>query len=118
MRTAVLLSVMGLGAFGAGCITTRVPTEELVDAQVSIRAAEELGASEVPLAARHLALAREQTRTAQKFLEQGERKDAARALKRAEVDAEMAMALAREAPLQAEAQRALQRVDELERATQ
>jgi hypothetical protein len=107
--------VVALLSLALGCATTKIPTEELVDAQVSIRAAEDLGADNVPLASRHLQLAREEARDAQKHLERGERAEAARALERSSADAELAMALAKEAPLQEQAQEALRQAEALDR---
>lgn len=115
MRQAIVSAGLLLGL--AGCSgAQKVPTEALVDSQVSIRAAEEAGATQVPDAARHLALAKEQTREARELLDEGNREAAALYLQRAEADAELALALAREAPARAEAQRAVQQVQALQRS--
>ena len=113
MRRAIVGAGLLLGV--AGCAgNQKVPTEALVDSQVSIRAAEEAGAVQVPDAARHLELAREQTREARELLDDGKREEAALYLQRAEADAELAVALAREAPARAEAQRAKEQVQALQ----
>jgi hypothetical protein len=113
MRQAIVGAGLLLGL--AGCSGAQnVPTEALVDSQVSIRAAEEAGAPQVPDAARHLALAKEQTRDATELLNDGKRDEAALYLQRAEADAELALALAKEAPARAEAQRAMQQVQALQ----
>jgi hypothetical protein len=115
MRRAILGAGLLLGV--AGCAgAQKVPTEALVDSQVSIRAAEEAGAIQVPDAARHLELAKEQTREARELLDDGKREEAALYLQRAEADAELAVALAREAPARAEAQRAKEQVQALQRS--
>ena len=116
MRRAIVGAGLLLGL--AGCAAAqKVPTEELVDSQVSIRQAEEAGAETVPDAAQHLQWAKEQTGEARRLLEHNEREKAALFLKRAEADAELALALAREAPARAEADRVLQQVQQLQQGT-
>lgn len=116
MRRAIVGAGLLLGL--AGCAgAQKVPTEQLVDSQVSIRQAEEAGAEAVPDAAQHLQWAREQTSEARRLLEHNERDKAALFLKRAEADAELALALAREAPARAEADRVLQQVQQLQQGT-
>lgn len=113
MRRAIVGAGLILGM--VGCATTQnVATGELVDAEVSIRAAEEAGAAQVPRAARHLQLAKDQTRDGRELMERGDHDQAALYLQRAEADAELAAALARQEPARAEAQRAKQQVQALE----
>ncbi|MBF5044808.1 DUF4398 domain-containing protein [Aggregicoccus sp. 17bor-14] len=113
MRRVILGA--GLLAGLAGCAGTQnVSTGALVDSQVSIREAEEAGAVQVPDAARHLQLAKEQTAEARKLLDGGDRDQAALYLQRAEADAQLALALAKEAPARAEAERAMEQVKALQ----
>ncbi len=113
MRRAIVGAGLLLGM--AGCAGgQKVSTGPLVDTQVSIRAAEEAGAPQVPDAARHLDLAKEQTRQARALLDDGKRDEAALYLQRAEADAELAVALARQEPARAEAQRAKEQVQALQ----
>ena len=113
MRRAIVGAGLLLGV--AGCAGSQnVPTEALVDSEVSIRAAQEAGAAQVPDAARHLQFAQEQTREAHELLNDGKRDEAALYLQRAEADAELATALARVAPARAEAQRAKEQVQALQ----
>ena len=113
MRRAIVGT--GLLLALAGCAgTQKVPTEQLVDSEVTIRQAEEAGAAQLPEAAPHLQSAKEQTGEARKLLERNERDKAALYLKRAEADAELALALAREAPARAEAQRAHEQLQQLQ----
>jgi len=113
MRRAIVSAGLLLGM--AGCAGgQKVSTGPLVDTQVSIRAAEEAGAPQVADAARRLELAKEQTRQARALLDDGKRDEAALYLQRAEEDAELALALAREAPARAEAQRAKEQVQALQ----
>jgi hypothetical protein len=114
MRRAIVGAGLLLGLVGCSG-AQKVPTEALVDSQVSIRAADEAGAAQVPEAARHLQLAKEQTAEGQALLEDGKRDQAALYLKRAAADAELALALAKEAPAKAEAQRAMEQVRALQR---
>lgn len=114
MRKAIVGAGLLLGLAGCARVQRVVPTEQLVDSEVSIRQAEEAGAAQVPDAARHLQWAKDQTREARKLLEKNRRADAALYLQRAEADAELALALAREAPARAEADQALQQVQQLQ----
>jgi hypothetical protein len=87
----------------AGC-AAGVSNEKIAATDSSIRAAEELGAPKVPQAALHLQLAKEENAHARTFISAGDTKQAEGQLQRAEADAELALALAREAPMQVEAQ--------------
>jgi hypothetical protein len=73
-------------------------------------AAQELGASSVPQAAFHLQLAREQSKRAGKLIKAGDSDDREQAewlLMRAQADAELALALAREDTDRSAAQQAV-----------
>jgi len=118
MRKAIVgagLMLLGL----AGCVRVQrvVPTEQLVDSEVTIRQAEEAGAAQVPDAAQHLQWARDQASEARRLLEKNKRDQAALYLLRAEADAQLALALAREAPARAEADQLLQQVRQLQQNT-
>ncbi len=80
----------------------------------TIRAAQEVGASEVPQAALHVQLAREQAEQAKGLLEQGERERAESLFARAQADADLALALAREDVDKVAAQQALDNVRTLQ----
>ena len=107
--------LQGLAVAGllSACATTAVPQERMVASQGSIRAAEEVGADKVPAAALHLQLAREETEQAKKAIQQGANVRADYLLQRAEADAELSMALAREAPLRAQAQEAIDKLQSI-----
>lgn len=96
----------------ARCATAPVTNEHIAEAP--IRAAEELGASQVPEAALELKLARDQTEQAKQLLKNGDKGRAEMMLLRAKADAELAVALAKEAPLQAEAKKASEEVKTLQ----
>ncbi|MBM7113443.1 DUF4398 domain-containing protein [Archangium primigenium] len=117
MRRALIAVGLVFGVVGCAGAQRVPPTGQLVDSQVTIRQAEEAGASAVPDAAQHLQWAQEQTEGARRLLEQNRRDEAALFLQRAAADAELALALAREAPARAEADRVLQQVQRLQQST-
>jgi hypothetical protein len=88
---------IGATLIGMGCASTPAPTEQLASAEASVRAAHELGADSVPRAQLHLKLAQEQVTQARKLSEDGEQERANLVLTRARADAELALALTREA---------------------
>jgi hypothetical protein len=96
--------MFGVGLLIAGGCAAGVSNEKVAATDSSIRAAEELGAPRVPQAALHLQLAKEENDRAEEFVKQGDTKHAEGQLMRAQADAELALALAREAPMQVEAQ--------------
>lgn len=99
-----VLTLLALGALVSTGCAAGVSNEKIAATDSSIRAAEELGAPRVPQAALHLQLAKEENEHAQKFIKDGDTSHAEGQLLRAQADAELALALAREAPMQAEAQ--------------
>ena len=100
--------------FIAGCATA-VPTEKVaLAADASIRAAEELGAPKIPQASLHLQLAKEETGRAEKLIADGDPKRAEGILTRAQADAELAVAEAREAPMKIEAQQEMEKARALQ----
>jgi hypothetical protein len=86
----------GLILLGA-CGSAPQPTERLVSAQAAMRAAKEVGASQYPQAQLHEKLAQEQLERAQKLIADGDNERAERLLWRATADAELAIAVTREA---------------------
>ena len=101
-------------ALGIGCATAAVSPERLAATEGAIRAADEMGAAKVPEAALHLQLAKDQEAEAKKLLNKGEKKRGEVLLMRAQSDAEVAIAMAREPTVKADAQQALDRVKALE----
>ena len=100
MRTLKTGMVVGTTLFGLACGGAAVPTEKLTDAEASIRAAKEVGGSSVPQAELHIKLAQEQVELARELSADGENERAAQVLMRARADAELALALARDAQAQ------------------
>ncbi|HEX2732839.1 MAG TPA: DUF4398 domain-containing protein [Polyangiaceae bacterium] len=97
------------------CGGAAVPQDKLTAAEAAVRAAEVGGAPDNPQAALHLKYARDQIAEAQKLIEDDENEAAAGLLDRAEVDAELALALARVEGARAEAQAARNEIEELKR---
>jgi regulator of protease activity HflC (stomatin/prohibitin superfamily) len=93
---------VGVAVVGLGCASAPPPTEQLASAEASMRAARELGATQVPRAQLHLRLAQEQVTQARKLAQDGENERAASLLNRAHADAELALALSREATIHRE----------------
>jgi hypothetical protein len=91
------------------------PEARLESSQAAIRGAEEVGAKDSPQAALHLQLAVEQREKAIQLIRNEENGRAERLLMRAEADAELAVALAREASARSEAQKMKESIDELKR---
>lgn len=115
MRQLSLFLGVGL-LVSTGC-AAGVSNEKIAATDSSIRAAEELGAPRVPQASLHLQLAKEENQEAQKLIKDGDAKHAEGQLMRAQADAELALALAREAPMQVEAQQEADKARSLQQQT-
>jgi hypothetical protein len=94
----------------AGCSSAPLRTEASTS---GIRAAEEVGATNVPKASLYLKLAKEELELAQALAKKGEREQAASMLLRSEADSQLAIALSREDAERTEAQAAEARVRQL-----
>ncbi len=112
--------ILALAVFCAlvKCASAPVSTERLSATEAPIRAAEEMGATQVPQAALNLKLAREEQDKAKEFIKNGDKSRADMMLLRAQADAELALALAKEAPLAAEAKKASEEVRALRQSNQ
>jgi hypothetical protein len=84
------------------------PTQRLADAQSAERSARELGANDQPAAQLSLELAQDQISKAQVAMEQGDNERANSLLLRAQADAELAVAQARETGAKVEKQEAIE----------
>jgi len=109
-------TILVLAAYaGVGCgASAPVPATQVSETQAAIRAAEEVGAPNVPKAALHLKMAKDQLQTAQAQIADDENELAHMTLDRARVDAELAVALARETALRAKAAEALEKIKKLQ----
>jgi len=111
-RTSVaqtVLEVTGVSLlFAAGCAGTYpAPTQQLADVQAASRSANELGALNNPQAQLYLKLADDQLREAKLAVANDDNMSADRLLKRAKVDAELALALTRDGTAKTEASAAI-----------
>lgn len=118
MLKRLLSAACAIAAITAGCSTFKVPTERLVAAEGTIRAADEVGAGRIPAAAYQIQLAKDEAERAKKLIADGENERAHNLLLRAQSDAELALALAREAPERAQAQEAMNRARSLQTSAQ
>ena len=110
MRSILLCGSLLWVVAGAGCAGAQLQTDASTSA---IRAAEEVGAKDVPRAALHLQLAKESLNKATSLSEQGDEERAQSLLTRAQADAELAVALSREDSEKQQANKALERVRQL-----
>jgi len=106
MRIIHTVFVAGIVLIALACAGAPAPTERLASAQAAVRAAKEVGAKDVPQAKLHAQLAQEQVDQATKLIEDGENERADAILRRAQADAELAVALSRESTSQQQAQAA------------
>lgn len=86
----------------AACATVKLPEDQLERSEASIRSADELGAQAVPAARLHVQLARDQAAQARKLAAKGDAR-APLMLARAQADADLALVLARQAAVHADA---------------
>ncbi|WP_394822617.1 DUF4398 domain-containing protein [Pendulispora albinea] len=96
-----------------GCGSYPAPNDKLVNSQASLRAAQEVGAQTDSQGALHMRLAQEQIEKAKQLMADGDNKRAEFLLLRAEADAELAVALARQQSARNEAQQALEQLKAL-----
>ena len=106
--TAVLAFLLG-----GACASTAPPNDKVASSSGAIRAAEEVGATHNPDAALYLQLAKEEFGHAAVLTDQKNKASADRLLLRAQVDAELALALARNENEKAEALAAIGKVKKL-----
>ena len=106
----VFLVAVAAATIAGGCASTPLRTEA---ATSGIRAAEEVGAAQVPFASLHLQLAKDHLAQAMELAESGKKDRAASMLLRAEADAELAVILSHGAAERQEAEEAMLRVRRL-----
>jgi hypothetical protein len=106
------------GAVIFGCASSPPPTDRMASAVAATRGASELGAASVPQAELHVKLAQEQTARARALIEQGDNAHADLALRRAQADAELAIAIAKEDATRRQAEQAMAEVRALSSRTQ
>lgn len=104
------LAVMA-AVIAVGCASAPLHSETTAS---GIRAAEEVGAAQIPKASLHLQLAKEELERAQGLNKAGEEEQAASMLMRAEADAELAVALSHGDAERIEAEEAMERARKLQ----
>ncbi|MCC7535370.1 MAG: DUF4398 domain-containing protein [Deltaproteobacteria bacterium] len=97
----VAIEIFGLSGalllIASGCAGATVPVARMSSAQAAVRAAVEVGADRNARASLHLRLAREQLGLARSLARDGEEERATSMLRRAQMDAELALAITRQA---------------------
>lgn len=110
------LTICGLLVLLTAASCSKSPPPLQTDSSTSaIRAAEAVGATDVPRAALHLQLAREGLDRANALAQKGKKDEAESQLLRAEADAELAILLAQEQDERSAATEAMARVRQLQR---
>jgi hypothetical protein len=106
-----------LAVLGTGCATTAPPNDKTASTSGAIRAAEEVGATHSPDAALYLQLAKEEFGHARVLTDQKNKEVADRLLMRAQADAELSLALARDEKEKTDALAAIDKVKKLKDPT-
>ena len=112
MRYLFMIGCLFLVAVGMGCASN--PPLRTDSSTTAIRAAESVGAADVPTAALHLQMAREELELAKGMADKGKKDQAASQLLRAEADAQLAVVLSQEQNEKTEATQAMDRVHQLQ----
>ena len=112
IKIALLVGSFLTGLLIAGCGSSPAVVDQ-ESTTSSIRAAEEVGASDISSASLYLQLAKEELVKAQNFAENGDKEEAESMLLRASVDGELAVALSRSDTDKKEAMDAIDRVKKL-----
>jgi hypothetical protein len=114
LRAAVLLAVTLVGWALPGCGGGYPePRNQLVASEAAVRAAEVAGAQEGPQSALHLKRAREQVESGRSLIQEGENERAEWVLRRAQSDADLALAVATEEARRKQAAAAKTELDQL-----
>lgn len=107
---ALVLSVVACGG------SFPEPRDQLASSEAALRAADVAGAPKIPEAALHLKRAKEQIERARGLIAEEEYQRADWTLQRAQVDAELALALAKEDSQKMEAAEAKEKLEELKKS--
>ena len=105
------ICIAAVAWLGIGCGSSEVPAKQLADTEASIRAAREVGAEDTPKAALQLKIAQDGLARAQKLSADDENEEARTVLQEAELDAELAVLLAKQEKVEASASQAKSRAD-------
>ena len=113
LNMGVMAGSILFAAVIAGCASGPTFNQSSEASTSAIRAAEEVGAPNVPRASLYLQLAKEELAGAKMLSEKGEKEQAVSLLLRAEADAELAVALSHEQTENTEAAQAIEKVRQL-----
>jgi hypothetical protein len=113
MRLLMKSGVFACAAAVIACGSAPPPTAQMTQTKAALSAAEAVGAQSVPRAALHLKMSKDQIATAEALIAEGEMEEAAIVLQRAEADAELALALARESDMRSDATAAKKKINQL-----
>ena len=102
----------------AACGGAAIPQEQLTSSKSTISVAQAEGAPDEPQAALHLKLAQEQVAKAEALIADGDNEEAAKLIDRAQADADLAVALAKEAQAKKQAMETLEQLERLKKETQ
>jgi hypothetical protein len=97
------------------CGGAAIPQEQLTSSKATISVAQVEGAPNEPKAQLHLKLAQEQVAKAEALIADGDNEEAAQIIERAQADADLAVALAKEAKAKKEAQATMEQLEQLQR---
>jgi hypothetical protein len=109
----IRFSIASAGLALVACGSTPPPNDRAASSEAAIRGAREIGAEQVPQASLHLKLAEEQLAKGKSQIKDGDNKQAGYTLLRAQADAELALALAKENKTRTEAQQVIDRARSL-----
>jgi len=101
----------------AACGGAAIPQEQLTSSKSTISVAQAEGAPNEPKAALHLKLAQEQVAKAEALIKDGDNEEAAQLIERAQADADLAVALAKEAKSKQQATETLEQLERLKKET-
>lgn len=99
----------------AGCGGAPPPTAAMTDTKAAIRAAEEVGARQVPPASLHLKMAEDGVGAAESLVAKEAHERASLVLERAKLDAELAIMMTKTEQTKQEAEQAQERLEELKK---
>jgi hypothetical protein len=100
------------------CGGAAIPQEQLTSSKATISVAQAEGAQNEPKAQLHLKLAQEQVAKAEALIKEGDNEEATQLIERAQADADLAVALAKEAKSKKEAQDTIEQLQRLQKDTQ
>ena len=113
LRQILSFSMLAGAIVLPACGGAAVPRDQLTMAQAAVKGAEVGGANEEPKAALHLKLAREEISKANALINDGENEDAARMIARAQADADLSLALAKQAAAKRDTAEAKEQIDQI-----